>query len=138
MAQAHQDLEATVEYMDTLQIVYDSNKRRDPNGSRTFYQGMEPLRAIKARLVASGEPNRVNLTWADRFPNVYYSLDGTWWICKLCVQEKDSNQQMKGMIECQSVQLSVKSLYDARCLFSMFSQVKHGIQKKPKIQHIHL
>lgn len=83
-----------------IYCVYGPHKEINEGTCGKFIRTREPLNRIKEVLKANDEPNRISSSWANTFENVYYSEDGEYWICKLCVEEKDHGQRLKGMHSC--------------------------------------
>lgn len=115
---------------------YDKNKRRHEHGNEvTFYQGEAPLITHKELLKQRGLRITISPKWADKFPNVFYSEDGSLWICKLCVEEKEANEQVRGM--CSIYVLFIQILSCVLVCRALYTQVRDGIQKKQQTQLIH-
>ena len=83
---------------DTPEIycVFGPNKEKNLNTCCKFIRSEIPLLNIKRLLDDTEEPHRIGLTWVNRFENVYYSEDGRYWVCKLCIEEKDFGHHLKG------------------------------------------
>ena len=92
---------------DTAEIicVYGPNKIRTQNSCCKFIRSEAPLRRIKDALDndTNAPSHRVSVSWANKFENVYDSQDGTYWVCKLCVEAKDYGHNLRGMCLAASI-----------------------------------
>ena len=120
-----------MEQKDQVECVYDEHKQRTPY-TQTFYQGPARLQSHKQSLDAQGVPNRLSPAFAFKYSNVLYSQDGSLYICKLCVEAKDKDDNYTGNV-CAKIHyfvcfLTCQVLFACVCDFC--TQVKDGTQKQ--------